>query len=120
VEDRELRSVLWGDTLLRTSRYVQMLEEGNLDEDVHRILVLLSNHSPTSNKRDVRGASLRQMGYICTLADFDEDLTREFARIISMGGGLDSGQAHTIIKKLKWKRGRSNPIGASCDETVRS
>lgn len=101
MDGRELRSVLRRTSLERTMEYMHILEEENLDDRVRELLLLLSDHLPTGTKRDIRGASLRQLGYVCLLADFDQGLSREFARVVDLGGGLDSGQAHAIITKLK-------------------
>ncbi len=103
------RLLLIHDTdLERTLRFMEVLEEeDDLDEEVRQVLLMLSDCFPAGTKRDLRGASLKQLKYICILAGFEEDQVHEFCRIINLAEGMDSLQAHHLITKLEATRNRS-------------
>ena len=87
--------------LERTLRYMEILEEADLDKKVSNVLLMLGDCFPSGSKRDVRGASLKQVKYITKLAGFDITQTKQFCRIIREVGGMDSQQAHFLIDALK-------------------
>jgi len=89
----------------RTFRFMEIVEEGyGLDEGVKDVLLLLDDCFPSGGQREVRGASLKQLMYIATLAGFEVEQARELCRVFDKAGGMDSGQAHHIITKLKEAR----------------
>jgi hypothetical protein len=105
--DNNPRVFIQSTDLERTLRYVELLEEEvDLDEDVKNVLAMLGDCLPMGSKRDERGASLKQVKYICLLAGFDGDQARQFCRVINLAGGMDSLQAHHLITKLEPTRNR--------------
>ena len=82
-------------------------EEDDLDEEVENTLVLLKDCWPTGSMRTVRGASYKQIKYVCLLAGFDVDQTRQFCRVVNFAGGMDSLQAHHLINVLLAAKNRS-------------
>ena len=102
------RVVIHDTGLERTLRYMQALkEEDDLDEEVKNTLMLLKDCWPTDSKRDVRGASFKQLQYVCQLTEFDVDQTRQFCRVVNIAGGMDSLQAHHLINELLAAKNRS-------------
>ena len=107
-DDKGNPSVVIRDTdLERTLRYMEVLEENDLDEEVKNTLMLLKDCWPTGSKRDVRGASFKQLKYVCLLAGFDVIQTRQFCHLVNLAGGMDSLQAHCIINELLAAKNRS-------------
>ena len=102
------RVVIHDTDLERTLRYMEVLkEEDDLDKEVKNTLILLNDCWPTGSKRDVRGASFKQLEYICQLAGFDVGQAQCFCRVVNLAGGLDSLQAHHLITELGAARNRS-------------
>ena len=102
VPDKDnLRMVIWGTDLERTLKYMELLEEQELDDEVHSVLQLLGSCLPEGTRREELGASFKQMGYLSYLAGFDVEQAHEFCRLIREAGGMDSSQAHHLIKHLK-------------------
>ena len=96
------RMVIWGTDLERTLTFMELLEdEDDLDEKVRDVISMLGDCFPVGTERDLRGASFKQTRYISLLAGFDLDQVHEFCRIVTLAGGLDSGQAHHLITKLE-------------------
>lgn len=62
---------------------------------------LLFDCFPSGNQRDAVGATTKQLAYILTLADLDEEEAKEFLDIISCSGGISSQQALHMINKLR-------------------
>ncbi|HEY6751137.1 MAG TPA: hypothetical protein VI027_07415 [Rubrobacteraceae bacterium] len=101
-DDNDNPRLLIKDTdLERTLRYMEILEEVDLDKKVSNVLLMLGDCFPSGSTRDVRGASLKQVRYITMLAGFDIAQTKQFCRIIKEVGGMDSQQAHFLIAALK-------------------
>ncbi len=101
-DDNDNPRLLIKDTdLERTLRYMEILEEADLDKKVSNVLLMLGGCFPSGSKRDIRGASLKQVKYITMLAGFDITQTKQFCRIIREVGGMDSQQAHYLIDALK-------------------
>ena len=105
------RNVIWGSSLERTMRYMKILEEEDLNPRVHYTFSLLNDLLPSGTKRDIRGASYKQLFYICRLAGLtDEEALEDFTYIVNEAGGLDSLQAHHIINRLlETKQNSSTP-----------
>jgi hypothetical protein len=100
-DTHDLRNRILGSSLERTMRYMERLEEEDLDPKVHDVFCLLNDLFPSGGVRDVRGASHKQLSYICALAGItDPESLGTFTRIINEVGGLDSLQAHHIINRL--------------------
>ena len=96
------RMMIWGTDLQRTLAFMDLLEdEDDLDEKVRAVISMLGNCFPVGTERDLRGASFKQTKYISLLAGFDLDQVHEFCRLVNLAGGLDSGQGHHLIDKLK-------------------
>jgi hypothetical protein len=87
--------------LERTLNLMRLSEEGDLKEKVRRTVWMLGDCFPSGNRRDGLGTTYRQMLYIVSLAGFDRDEANQFCRLARDAGGLDSNQAHHLIKKLK-------------------
>jgi hypothetical protein len=95
------RLIIEDTDLERTLKYMEILDdEDDLDEKVKNTLMLLKDCWPTASKRDVRGASFKQLKFVCQLVGFDVDQTRQFCRVVNLAGGLDSLQAHHFINEL--------------------
>jgi hypothetical protein len=62
--------------------------------------MLLKDCWPTASKMDVRGASFKQLMFVCQLAGFDVDQTRQYCRVVTLAGGSDSLRAHHLINEL--------------------
>jgi hypothetical protein len=101
--DDNPRLAIRGTDLERTLRFMEVLQEGDddlLDDEVRNVLMLLGDCWPTGSRREVRGASLKQVRYVALLAGFDLDQVRGFCRVVNLVGGLDSRQAHHLITRL--------------------
>jgi hypothetical protein len=95
------RLIVQDTDLERTLKYMKVLdEEDDLDEEVKNTLMLLKDCWPMGSKRDVRGASFKQLKFVCQLARFDVDQTRQCCRVVNLAGGMDSLQAHHLINEL--------------------
>ena len=82
-------------------KYMKILEEEDLDPKVHYTISLLNDLLPSGTKRDIRGASYKQLFCICRLAGLtDEKALKDFTHVVNEAGGLDSLQAHHIINGL--------------------
>lgn len=77
--------------------------------------MLLKDCWPTGSTRDVRGASFKQLKYVCLLAGFNIDQTQQFCRVVDLAGGLDSLQAHHLINELLAAKDHSGETLAMCD-----
>jgi hypothetical protein len=106
------RNAIRGSTLERTMKFMELADE-DMDERVRDVFLLLGSALPSGSERDVRGASFKQLRYICVLAGLTDDASLgDFTRAINEAGGLDSLQAHTMIDKLleqKVERNSPNP-----------
>ncbi len=99
--DGNPRNMIHKSSLERTIEYLNIIENEDLDERVKNVFLLLGEAFPSGTKRDIRGASYRQLSYICRLAGIrDDDSLRDLTCTINRVGGLDSLQAHVIINKL--------------------
>ncbi len=97
----DLRNRIVGSSLERTMRYMELIEVKDLDPKVHDVFYLLNDLFPSGTERDVRGASYKQLSYICGLAGItDDESLSTFTHMVNEAGGLDSLQAHHIINRL--------------------
>jgi hypothetical protein len=103
------RLIIQDTDLERTLKFMEVLdEEDDLDEEVKNTIMLLKDCWPTASKRDVRGASFKQLKFVCQLAGFDVVQTRQFCRVVNLAGGMDSLQAHHLITELLAARNHSD------------
>ena len=106
------RLVIHDTDIERTFRYMEVLRvEDILDGEVRDLLMLLMDCWPTGSKRDMRGASLRQVKYICLLAGFDADQAHQFCSLINDAEGMDSLQAHHLLTELLAARNTRGSCG---------
>ncbi len=99
--DDNPRNMIHNSSLERTMEYLNIIEIEDLDERVRRVFLLLGDALPLGTQRDNRGASFKQLRYICMLAGINDDESLgDFTRVIKRAGGIDSLQAHTIINGL--------------------
>lgn len=90
--------------------YMEILQEENLDSRVRDTLLLMGNALPSGTQRDIRGASFKQLRYICILARIrDDESLSDFTRVIDRAGGMDSLQAHVVITGLQEQKFRERP-----------
>jgi hypothetical protein len=95
-DDKGNPRIIHDNDLERTLRYMEAIkEEYDLDEDVKHTLMLLKDCWPTASKRDIRGASFKQLKFVCQLAGFDvpkQSLLKRwgFALLQSLSGGRSS------------------------------
>ncbi len=87
--------------LERTLDLMCLSEDGAMKEKVRETIRMLGGCFPSGTRRDALGVTYRQMLYIISLAGFDEDEALQFCRVARMAGGLDSNQAHYLIRRFR-------------------
>ncbi len=75
---------------------------------MRKIVLMLGDCLPSGNARDASGATYRQVLYIVSLAGFDGEEAMRFCSLAREAGGLDSNQAHHLIKRLLAAKNRSD------------
>lgn len=95
------RLALQGSDLERTLRFMSLLEDRPPEPAVGDVLRILGACLPSGTRKDLLGATYRQVRYVCALAGFSEGETLEFCRLVEAAGGMDSWQASYLIDVLK-------------------
>jgi hypothetical protein len=101
------RMEIGASDLERTMNLMRLSEAEDLGEKVRKTFLMLGDCFPSGNGRDASGATYRQVLYIVSLAAFDGEEAIRFCRVARDAGGLDSNQAHHLIKGLLAAKRRS-------------
>lgn len=98
----EIRLIIEGGTNLeRTLGMMEVLEEREPQASVRGVLETLGGCLPSGTRKDILGATFKQISYICHLGDFDEEEAHLFCILVEEVGGMDSWQASYLIDALK-------------------